>query len=94
MNNFYVFIDENTVIPYNGEILKRYVGNRLIKTIANPTEEHLLEFGYKRLIGDEMPEIAEDEYLTATYEDTANGILKHYSVHKTEETETESRGDR
>ena len=66
----YLFINENQVEPYNGENLKRYIGNRLVKIISNPTDEHLLEFGYKYLDESaEMPTEREGYYIEAYYED-------------------------
>ena len=74
----YIFINENEIVPYSGEILKRYVGNRLVKTIANPTDDDLNEFGYLPLVEDEIPEYdAETQYLIERYE------LKDDYVHKT-----------
>ena len=73
----YIFIDENTIIPYNGELLKRYVGKRLVKTIANPTNEQLKEFGYKELIEDEIPEGQEGFFVEPYYED-GEKITKKY----------------
>ena len=51
----YLFVSKNEVIPYSGEVLKRYVGKRLVKTIANPTDEDLKEFGYMEMLDGEMP---------------------------------------
>ena len=36
---YYLFINENQIEKYNGEILKRYVGNSLVTVISNPTEK-------------------------------------------------------
>lgn len=73
----YIFINENEIMSYSGEILKRYVGNRLVKTIANPTDDDLKEFGYLPLVEDEMPEYnMETQYLIEKYE------LKDDCIHK------------
>ena len=79
----YLFISEDKIEAYNGEILKRYVGNKLIKTIANPTEQDLKEFGYKPLKdSDEVPEYDEvTQCLIEKYTDTSDEIIKNYIVH-------------
>ena len=65
---YYLFINENQIEPYNGEILKRYVGNKLVKAIANPTEQDLKEFGYMELVKSEIPEYEEEtQYLEYSY---------------------------
>ena len=77
----YIFINENTIQGYQGEILKRYVGNKLVKTISNPTKEHLKEFGYMELIETEVPEYnAETQYLTEKYRVENKQIIKEYEV--------------
>ena len=65
----YLFINENEVIPYNGEVLKRYIGKKLVKTIANPSDDDLKEFGYMEMLEGERPTIdTEKQYLEACYE--------------------------
>ena len=65
----YIFMNENEIMSYSGEILKRYVGNRLVKTIANPTDDDLKEFGYLPLVEAEIPEYdVEKQYLVEKYE--------------------------
>lgn len=65
----YIFINENEIMSYSGEILKRYVGNRLVKTIANPTDDDLKEFGYLPLVEADIPEYdIEKQYLVEKYE--------------------------
>lgn len=75
----YLFINKNEIIPYDGEVLKRYIGKRLVKTIANPTDEDLKEFGYMELAKTETPEYdAEKQYLVTEYEVTDGEIYcKH-----------------
>lgn len=64
----YLFLNENEVQAYDGEILKRYVGRRLVKTIANPTDEDLKEFGYMELVEREMPDFdVKTQYLVPCY---------------------------
>ena len=65
---YYLFINEQRIDPYNGEILKRYVGNKLVKAISNPTDEDLKEFGYMELVKSEVPEYEEEtQYLEYSY---------------------------
>ena len=82
----YIFIDEHTIEAYNGEILKRYVGKKLVKAISNPTDEQLKEFGYKPLDETEvMPEYDEaTQYIAVKYTDTPEKIIKGYTVYNIE----------
>lgn len=65
---YYLFINENEIEKYNGEILKRYVGNKLVKVISNPTDDDLKEFGYMELVEGTAPEYdAETQYIKKTY---------------------------
>ena len=81
---YYLFINENCVEPYNGEILKRYVGNKLVKAISNPTNEDLKEFMYMELITipeEEIPEYnTETQYLEKSYYIKDNKIYEKYEV--------------
>ncbi len=77
----YVFIDENTIYSYQGEILKRYVGNKLVKTIANPKDEDLKEFGYMELVETEKPTYdVETQYIVEKYKVENGKIIKEYEV--------------
>lgn len=88
--NYYIYIDEHTILSYEGEILKRYVGNRLVKVISNPTERDLVEFGYKPLVEEEIPTYDEEtEYLEMSYIDEEDRIVKHYEVKLIPEPESE-----
>ena len=65
---YYLFINENEIEKYNGEILKRYVGNKLVKVISNPTDDDLREFGYMELTEGTEPEYdAETQYISKSY---------------------------
>ena len=78
---YYLFINENQIEPYNGEILKRYVGNKLVKAIANPTEQDLKEFGYMELVKSEIPEYEEEtQYLEYSYYIENDKIYEKYEV--------------
>ena len=82
----YLFINENEIQGYNGEILKRYIGNKLVKVISNPTDEQLKEFGYKPLVDTAlMPEYDEaTQYIAIKYTDTPEKIIKGYTVYDIE----------
>lgn len=77
----YLFINKNNIQKYNGEVLKRFVGKKLVKTIANPTEEELKEFGYMKQIESEKPEYDnERQFLECEYE-TIDGVIQtQYTV--------------
>ena len=78
---YYLFINENQIEPYNGEILKRYVGNKLVKAIANPTDDDLEEFGYKNLVESKVPVFdSETQALNIKYKYTDTQIIKTYEV--------------
>ena len=77
----YLFINKNNIQKYNGEVLKRFVGKKLVKTIANPTEEELREFGYMKLIESEKPEFdSERQYLDVEYEVVDGKIYEKHIV--------------
>ena len=78
---YYLFINENQIEKYNGEILKRYVGNRLVKAISNPTDDNLKEFGYMELIENTEPEYdTETQYVSKSYYVQDGKIYEKYSV--------------
>lgn len=78
---YYLFINEQRIDPYNGEILKRFVGNKLVKAISNPTDEDLKEFGYMELVKSEVPEYEEEtQYLEKTYYVGEVSIYEKYEV--------------
>ena len=78
---YYLFINENQIEKYNGEILKRYVGNRLVKAISNPTDDNLKEFGYMELVKSEVPEYEEEtQYLEKAYYVNDGNIYEKYEV--------------
>ena len=53
--------------------------------IANPTEDLILEHGYKPLVVDEAPETGENEYLVPSYTETDNEVHQHWNVEVYEE---------
>lgn len=76
----YLFIDEDTIEEYSGEVLKRYVGNKLVKAITNPTTEQLKEFGYKELIDAGAPEHDDvTQYVETKYYD-GESIIATYEI--------------
>ena len=78
---YYLFINENQIEKYNGEILKRYVGNKLVKVISNPTEQDLREFTYMELVEGKQPEYdAETQYISKSYYVQDGKIYEEYSV--------------
>lgn len=74
----YIFLNENEILKYSGEILKRFVGNKLIKTIANPTEKDLKEFGYMEYVSPEPYEVGENEALILKYKKENEKIIGYY----------------
>ena len=78
---YYLFINENQIEPYNGEILKRFVGNKMVKAISNPANEDLKEFGYMELVLAEVPEYDENtQYLEKSYYVQDGKIYEKYDI--------------
>ena len=78
---YYLFINENQIEKYNGEILKRYVGNKLVKVISNPTEQDLKDFTYMELVCGTEPEYdAQTQYISKSYYVQDGKIYEEYSV--------------
>lgn len=78
----YIFINENKIEEYNGQPLKRFVGNRLIKVISNPTDNDLLEFGYMPLEEGEVPEYDIDtQYIQCKYCVSQDKIIVKYEIY-------------
>ena len=70
---------------YNGEILKRYINNKMIKAISNPTEQDLKEFGYMNLVESSEPEYnVETQYLEISYQIIDNTIHQLYEIRNIE----------
>ena len=66
---------------YNGEILKRLVGDKVVKVISNPTEDDLREFGYMELVPAETPEYDwEIQELKTSYEIVDGKICERIEV--------------
>lgn len=85
---YYLFIDENKIEKYNGEILKRYVGNKLVKVISNPTDQDLKDFTYMELVDSTEPEYnPETQYLEMSYYIQDGKIHCKYSVCENVNTE-------
>ena len=78
---YYLFINEYQIEPYNGEILKRFVGSKMVKAISNPANEDLKEFGYMELVFAEMPEYDEStQYLEKSYHIQDGKIYERYET--------------
>ena len=78
---YYLFINEYQIELYNGEILKRFVDNKMVKAISNPTDEDLKEFGYMELISAEVPEYDENmQYLEKSYYVQDGKIYEKYEL--------------
>lgn len=78
---YYLFINEYQIEPYNGEILKRFVGNKMVKAISNPTNEDLKEFGYMEFVLAEVPEYDENtQYLEKSYYVQDGKIYEKYEI--------------
>lgn len=82
----YKYINENTVMPFTGRILR--VSGRIY---ANPSESTLKKNGYKELVTGEPLEEKEGYYTITTYMEDDNYIyekVEYQSIDNETETET------
>lgn len=81
MKDLYFFKNSTEIQKYNGEILKKYADNKLVKVISNPTEEDLREFGYMEVVETEIPDYNIDtQVVMITYVVINGKIYEHYEV--------------
>lgn len=64
-------LEDGRPVPFTGRYIKR---NR--KIYANPTEEQLLDAGYKQLVETEMPESEEGYYYVSAYKIEGDKIVQ------------------
>lgn len=71
----YLFKNKYEVAGYNGEILTKRVGDTIVETIKEPTDEQLKEFGYKELENTVRPD-AKKGYAIETYYEVDGDKIK------------------
>lgn len=55
------------------------------ETIINPTGNMYEKYGYKKVVEEEVPELAEGQYTEAYYEETDAEIIKRYRIMEAED---------
>lgn len=89
----YKFIDKYTIEAYDNELLKEIVDGRIVRVVANPSDDILKEFGYKPLEESEIPDYDEEsQYVDYVYRNYAKKIVKKYTVKDLYEEVGESDG--
>lgn len=78
MNTLYLFKNKYEIAAYAGEILTMRVGDVITKTIKEPSEEQLREFGYMELVETQRPDKKEGFAIEAYYEIIGNKIEVRY----------------
>ena len=78
MTTLYLFKNKCEIAAYAGEVLTMRVGDTITKTIKNPTEEQLKEFGYMELVETQRPEEKEGFAIEAYYEVVGDKIEERY----------------
>lgn len=78
MTTLYLFKNKYEIVAYAGEILTMRVGDTISKTIKDPTEKQLREFGYMDLVETQRPDKKEGLAIEAYYEITGGKIEKRY----------------
>ena len=71
----YLFKNKYEIAAYAGEILTMRVGDVITKTIKEPTEEQLREFGYMELIETQRPD-KKDGVVIDLYYEVVNGRIE------------------
>lgn len=75
MTTLYLFKNKYEVAAYSGEVLTMRVGDTITKTIKEPTEDQLKEFGYMELVETQRPE-AKDGFGIEPYYEIASGKIE------------------
>ena len=86
----YLFKNKYEIAAYNGEVLTMRVGDVITKTIKDPTEAQLREFGYMELVETKRPEPKEGFVIEPYYEIVGDKIeLRYAYVPAPQENEAE-----
>lgn len=78
MTTLYLFKNKYEIVAYDGEILTMRVGDVITKTIKDPTEDQLREFGYMDLVETQRPDKKEGFAIEGCYEIIGNKIEERY----------------
>lgn len=78
MTTLYLFKNKYEIVAYAGEILTMRVGDVITKTIKDPTEDQLREFGYMDLVETQRPDKKEGFAIEGYYEIIGNKIEERY----------------
>ena len=71
----YLFKNKYEIAGYAGEILTKRVGDIIVETIKDPTEEQLREYGYKELVNTERPDGKKGSAIE-TYSEVDGDVIK------------------
>lgn len=78
MTTLYLFKNKYEIVACAGEILTMRVGDIISKTIKDPTEKQLREFGCMDLVETQRPDKKEGFAIEAYYEIAGDKIEKRY----------------
>lgn len=78
MKTLYLFKNKYEISAYAGEVLVMKVGDIITRTIKEPTEAQLKDFGYMELIKHNRPEEKEGYAIELCYEIVGENIEEKY----------------
>lgn len=94
MTTLYLFKNKYEIAAYAGEVLTMRVGDVITKTIKDPTEDQLREFGYMDLVETQRPDKKEGFVIEPYYEVVDGKIeLRYEYIPEPKEAQSENQAD-